>query len=106
MHKQQHEMVLEKTHLSDAEEWYCPTCGRRMTITWQPWKKIILEPGDIYAAHSASKGGLQVGPLQTTQDNADGPSSATEPSADDPYLAPWLRWLDKTDSDDLWNRKS
>ena len=105
MERQRHEMVLEKTHLSGAEEWYCPTCGRRMTITWQPWKKIILEPGDIYAAHSGSKGGLGVGPLQITQDNGDGSPAATEPSAEDPYLAPWLRWLDEVDSDDLWNRE-
>ena len=46
---QRHEMILEVTHASGAEEWSCPTCGRRMTITWQPWKKIVLEQGDIYA---------------------------------------------------------
>jgi hypothetical protein len=107
MERQRHEMVLENTHHSGAEDWYCPTCGRRMTITWRPWKKIILEPGDIYASHSASKGGLRVGALQITQDtldNEDGPPSATEPFNEDPYLAPWQRWLDKVDSDDLWNR--
>jgi hypothetical protein len=98
-----HKMVLETTHSSGAEEWSCPTCGRRMTITWQPWKKIILEPGDIQAAHSGSKGGLQLGPLQINLDNMDTPPSATEPPVDDPYLDPWLRWLDKIDPDDFWN---
>ena len=105
MNEQQHEMILEETHSSGAEEWYCPICGRRMTITWHPWKKIILEPGDIYAAHSASKGGLQIGSLQITQANDDSPPSATEPFVEDPYLAPWLRWMNRVDSDDLWNRE-
>ena len=101
---ERHEMVLEMTHASGAEEWHCPTCGRRMTITWHPWKKIILEPGDIYAGHSASKGGLQIGPLQVTLGNEDDLPSATEQPTEDPYLAPWLRWLNDVDSDDLWNR--
>jgi hypothetical protein len=105
MNQEQHEMVLEKTHSSGAEEWYCPTCGRRMNIIWQPWKRIILEPGDIYARHSASKGGLQVRSLQITQDNQDGSASTTDISAEDPYLAPWLRWLDKVDLDDLSGRE-
>ena len=103
--QQQHEMVLEITHPSGAEEWYCPSCQRRMTITWQPWKKIILEPGDIHAAHRGSKGGLQLGPLQINPDNRDDPSSVTEPSVEDPYLDPWLRWLDKMDSNDFWNEE-
>ena len=96
-----HEMVLETTHSSGAEEWYCPTCGRRMTITWQPWKKIILEPGDIHAAHGGSKGGLTIARLQINQGNEDGPRSETDLSVEDPYLAPWKRWLDKMDWDDL-----
>lgn len=105
MNREQHAMVLENTHSSGAEDWHCHTCGRRMTITWQPWKKIILERGDVYASHSACKGGLQVGPLEITHTNEDALPSAMGPSVEDPYLAPWLRWLDKVDSDDLWNRK-
>ena len=100
-----HEMVLETTHASGAEEWYCPTCGRRMTITWQPWKKIILEPGDIHAAHGGSKGILKIGALRISPVNEHGASSTTEPSVDDPYLAPWTRWLDETNWDALWDNK-
>jgi hypothetical protein len=99
-----HEMILETTHASGAEEWYCPTCGRRMTITWQPWKKIVLEPGDIYAAHGGSKGILKIGALQINPVNGRDPAS-TEPYSEDPYLAPWVRWLDETDWDDLWNHE-
>src|SRR5689334_20094557 len=52
-----HEMVLETTHSSGAEEWYCPTCGRRLLLRWPPaYEKIVLVPGDEYAAHSGSKG--------------------------------------------------
>jgi hypothetical protein len=102
---QKHEMVLERTHSSGEEEWYCPKCGRRMTITWQPWKKIVLEPGDIYAAHGGSKGILNIGRLQLNLENEDGLLSAPEPSAEDPYLAPWERWLEKMDWDDFGNEE-
>jgi len=58
---QQHEMQLEKAHPSGAEEWYCPTCGRRFLMQWPPdYRKIILEPGDEYAMHSGGKGGLRM----------------------------------------------
>jgi hypothetical protein len=98
-----HEMVLETTHPSGAEEWHCPTCGRRMTITWQPWQKIILEAGDIYAAHGGSKGILKIGPLHINPGNEEEPLSVTERSVEDPYLASWVRWLDEMDWDELWN---
>ena len=104
MSKQQHhEMVLEKTHSSGGEEWICPECGRRMIITWNPWKRIVLEHGDIYAAHSGGKGGLKLGPVVITRDNQI--EDSEESSSDDKYLAPWQRWLDSVDKDDLWNRE-
>lgn len=103
MHNQQrHEMVLETTHPSGAEEWVCPICGRRMTITWQPWKKIILEAGDIHAAHGGSKGILKIGPLLIQSEGENTPSFAGEPAVEDLYLEPWERWLDKMNWDDLW----
>lgn len=104
MDQQHHEMILDLTRASGAEEWLCPTCGRRMAVTWYPWKKIILEPGDIYAGHSASKGGLRITPPQITMSDDESPQSAPESPDDDPYLAPWQRWLDQADTDDLWNR--
>lgn len=69
MHKsQRHEMVLEKTHSSGVEEWYCPVCGRWTLVNWQPqFKKMILETGDEYITHSGGKGGLRMGTLQITQ---------------------------------------
>ncbi|GIK40003.1 MAG: hypothetical protein KJ077_19490 [Anaerolineae bacterium] len=66
---EQHEMQLEKTHPSGAEEWCCPTCGRRFLMQWPPaYKKIILEIGDEYALHSGGKGGLRLSPPQVSED--------------------------------------
>lgn len=101
---EQHEMVLEETESTGEENWYCPTCGRRMMITWNPWKKVIIEQGDVYAAHSGSKGGFRLGPVQITQGDQVIGTSAVGPTVDDPSLAPWQRWLDRVDSDDLWNK--
>jgi hypothetical protein len=59
---QPHEMQLVRTHTSGAEEWYCPTCGRRFLMHWPPtYKKIVLEVGDEYAAHVGGKGAAQLG---------------------------------------------
>ena len=102
--QQQHEMVLDLTHASGAEEWFCPTCGRRMTIIWHPWKKIMLEQGDIYAAHRASKGGLRIGPTTPKQGQDTEQVPLIEQSSDDRYLAPWIQWLESVDLDDLAKR--
>ena len=99
-----HTMELIGEH-EGTEEWYCPVCGRRMTITWQPWKKVILEPGDNYVAHTGGRGGLKIGSVHISQGNQVVGSSALEPPVDDPYLTPWKRWLDGMDSDDLWNKE-
>jgi hypothetical protein len=103
MDQQPHEMILELTHASGAEEWLCPTCGRRMAITWHPWKKIVLEQGDIYAAHNGSKGGLRIGLTTTMQGNDGDHEPSMEPSSDDPYLTPWIQWLENVDLDNSAN---
>jgi hypothetical protein len=62
---QKHEMVLEATHPSGAEEWNCPTCGRRLLINWEPkFKKTVLEAGDEFSIHSGGKGGLSMSSLE------------------------------------------
>ena len=95
--RSRHEMVLETTHASGAEEWYCPECGRRMTITWQPWKKIVHEQGDLHAAHGGSKGILNIGRLQISPVDEGRPLPAMQSPIEDPYLAPWEQWLEKMD---------
>jgi hypothetical protein len=100
---EQHDMVLEETKPTGEENWYCPTCGRRMIITWDPWKKIVIEQGDLYAGHSGSKGGIKVGRVQIRQGDQVIGTSLLGPATDDPSLAPWKRWLDSIDTDNLWN---
>ena len=63
-----HEMVLESTHSSGEEEWYCPTCGRRFMLKWPPdYQKVILNVGDESVSHSGGKGGLSMGSLKIDQ---------------------------------------
>lgn len=57
-----HEMILNGRAESGAEEWLCPTCGRRMLFRWPPhYEKLVLEHGDDTAIHVGGKGGLRVG---------------------------------------------
>src|SRR5438552_2862548 len=95
MYEQQtHQMQLETTHPDGAEEWSCPTCGRRFLMQLSPvYKKVVLEAGDDYAGHVGSKGGIQMGHAEVTQ--------ATEESAISDTLRPWLEALKGIQLDDL-----
>jgi hypothetical protein len=62
MEPSRHEMILTGGSASGAEEWACPTCGRRMLLRWPPhYEKLILDHGDEAAIHVGGKGGLRVG---------------------------------------------
>jgi hypothetical protein len=103
MDQQRHEMILETTHASGVDEWYCPTCGRRLLMEYQPnFRKTVLDSGDEYVVHSGGKGGIRVGSMeaQSVRDMSD-----EEPllSLEDPSLAPWVAWLEENDFEDLWN---
>lgn len=68
MNQQQHEMILQTTHPSGAEEWYCPTCEQRFLLTMPPnYRKIILNIGDEFAIHSGGKGGLSTSQFQAKE---------------------------------------
>jgi hypothetical protein len=59
--REHHLMILDQTHEARNEEWYCPTCGRRLMIQWQPsFNWMVLSVGDELAAHSGAKGGLEI----------------------------------------------
>lgn len=62
-----HTMVLVETH-EGTEEWNCPICGRTFLIEWDPWRKIVITPGDETAQHAGSKGGLSMGTVDVSQE--------------------------------------
>ncbi len=89
---QQHEMRLEITHPSGAEEWYCPSCGRRVLRRVPPTREmIILEPGDQSVIHSGSKYNLRIGAVPATQQDAE-PDEVSEER-----LLAWIRALETMD---------
>lgn len=99
MDQQQHEMILEKAHPSGADEWYCPTCGRRLLMNYEPsFKKTVLEAGDEYAVHSGGKGGvsMQVSELALQEE---------QESKKDPRLSIWSDWMEQVHFDDWWNKE-
>ena len=61
-------MILTGHAESGAEEWACPTCGRRMLLRWPPhYEKLVLEHGDDTVVHVGGKGGLRVDEAVVTQ---------------------------------------
>jgi hypothetical protein len=100
-------MILKGTDESGAEEWYCPTCGRRFLMQWPPnYKKTVLEPGDEYAIHTGGKGmpSLEMSMMPTAsepglEDLAGEPTLVNVES-----LQPWIEWMEKVDFDSLWTR--
>lgn len=92
MNEQHHEMVLEMTHPSGMQGWYCPICGRRILLRVPPTNEmVIVEPGDRYARHSGSTGGLRIGTVQVAQRNADLDEISEE------SLRPWIKALEDLD---------
>jgi hypothetical protein len=98
-HPQQHEMRLEKTYPSGAQEWFCPTCARRFIAQWQPTINIIaLEAGDSRVGHTGSTGDLRMRPLQIRQVEepmlSDELRAALEEALEDVDLDDWLGTVD------------
>lgn len=84
-----HTMDLVRNYPNGAEEWVCPTCGRRFLMQWTPeFRRIVLEPGDDLASHTGGKGGIVMGSMQVSQDQ-----DSFDPA--DPTLQPWLDWVDR-----------
>lgn len=92
-----HTMILRSAHVSGAEEWYCPQCGRRFIMQWPPnYKRVILEAGDEYAYHTASKGGVQMGAPQVVAT----PEAEMPTIVSDEDLDVWLDYLNNLDFGD------
>lgn len=88
-----------------TEEWFCPHCGRRLLLNWEPqFEKIILEAGDQEAMHSGELESSAARPVHISP--AANPISPEVPdtSPDTRWLLPWMRWLDAVGFDRLWSR--
>ena len=86
--QENHTMTLENIYPTGNEEWFCPTCGRRVLLKYLPRLDIlVLNEGDTNALHNGSQGGLQI--LSTTLEPAD-------QNVDDGDQFP--------DDTDFWNR--
>ena len=97
-----HEMILEKTHDSGAEEWYCPSCGRRFLMQWPPeYKKVVLEQGDENAAHTGGKGDIKMGPPRVDLYTTD---PVSDEDLESESLQPWLEWFNQKDFESLWHK--
>lgn len=56
-----HEMTRIRTLGDGVEEWSCTRCSRRLLFRRPPkFEKVVLEPGDEWAAHVGAAGGLRV----------------------------------------------
>lgn len=98
MNNKHHEMVLEKTHISGVEEWYCPDCGRRFLVQWPPsYKMVVLEQGEKDTRHNVSRTNTRIisEPVQQAEES--------EP-IEEFRLMPWIQWMDKVDFDSRWNQ--
>lgn len=92
MNEQHHEMVLEMTHPSGMQGWYCPTCGRRILLLVPPNNEVVIvEPGDQYASHSGSTGGLRIGAVQVAERDKEAEEVSEE------SLRPWIKALENLD---------
>jgi hypothetical protein len=90
-----HEMVLERTHVSGVEEWYCPSCGRRFLVQWPPaYKMIVIEQGEKDTRHNVSKVNSRTIPVKRRETL----------EVDESRLMPWLAWMEKVDFEGLWNK--
>lgn len=100
----QHVMQLEISHRSGVDEWYCPICGRRILLQVHPkFKKLVLEPGDEHAFHSASKGDLNAAFDLSGMDSTQLKVEDDIEPIDEQHLTTWKEWMDEVDFDQKWN---
>jgi hypothetical protein len=98
MNEKYHEMILQETHISGVEEWYCPDCGRRFLVQWPPaYKMIIVESGNKDIRHNVSRANSRIGSLPVTK------LEATD-LIDEFRLIPWIKWMEKVDFNSKWGK--
>ena len=106
-----HEMQFKGIHVSGAQEWFCPVCGRRLLMQWPPsFETQVLEPGDNNAFHTGGKVSDAIRPV-SLNDRSEFELNAL-PRVDRLHidvpisrdaLRPWLKWARDAGIDDVWN---
>jgi hypothetical protein len=95
--QESHEMVFEQAVGHDTDELYCPVCGRRILVQWSPdFKKIVLEAGDEFAIHTASKGNANMSA------NDFDPQDEPMVEEDAELIAAWDVLLEEINFESLW----
>jgi hypothetical protein len=95
MNEKHHEMILQETHVSGVEEWYCPDCGRRFLVQWPPaYKMIILAQGDKDIRHNVSRANSRIGAFPITK-------TREADFIEEFRLIPWIKWMEKVDFDNM-----
>ncbi|MEU9127303.1 hypothetical protein AB0D08_04135 [Kitasatospora sp. NPDC048540] len=98
-----HQMRLTGRLASGADEWSCPTCGRRISLRQPPEPDlVVLEPGDESAVHvgvidpDAAAGAAEkygIGPIREIPRAPRPADPAAPPARPDPVGAEDRRWL-------------
>ncbi len=87
---QGHQMRLEMNYPDGIEEWYCPTCGRRLLMQWKPeFKRVVIEPGEENVPHTGGRYG--------TPPDEPAVSSHELESAPEALSSEWEDWLHDVD---------
>jgi hypothetical protein len=97
-------MTLINEH-EGTEEWLCSTCGRHLLVSWDPvFRKTVLLEGDPSAKHTGLKKTISAGgKLDVPAALLPNPHSRpVEEGLNDPWLAPWLTWMEESGFEDLW----
>jgi len=74
---ERHEMELQRTFPSGAQEWLCPECRRRVVLHHEPaqgrLKTVVLEAGDAGAGHYGGTEALSMGSPRIAANAGAGP---------------------------------
>jgi len=67
-----HQMILEKTYSTGAQEWFCEGCSRRLLIQFEPiFSFMVLTVGDDNLPHTRSTGALPIEDVEKMADDED-----------------------------------
>lgn len=97
--QEKHIMIHQGTDENGEDEYYCPTCGRRILLQMDPYKKTVLSAGDEYVVHSGGMGGLVMGAATIA-------SSDEQAEPDLERLAAWEVWLQELNFESYWDQDS